>query len=444
MRVLVLFDHSFRFTSKLFYELAKRKDLEASLIYIPRPSYDKACKEFYKSVNQDVLNYYKASLAHFRSELRSLGYDLQVIRTDSPRSLLKYLLTKYKYDEVWLDKSYYAAETASFTALFDSLSVEFLERAFTDFKLRILNSDLLLYGRNIATYKQVSSAASHLLDAKQYPPEELAEMRAYVEFFLNNKLSFNYLPVEVPTDPHDFNVSEVPYNEEELKLSEAFTNDLRISQPSYIIHNSLVNYAPNRNKATGGTGISGILQHGAADPNYIVYSLILHYLECSPENINYLDLYAYIRQLLFRNKNIRLAQNAPNMCLLPKNLELICRSYLSAPAYTNLFLPQERPLPSEYEKLAEVFEEYLKTYHTLPNRARMFHASVVLTRQGCRPIDGIKYLLDLYNNYAYDGQSPNTYYSIIGSAEFSYGRILRYNPASTLAHLDSELFSLAL
>jgi deoxyribodipyrimidine photolyase len=184
------------------------------------------------------------------------------------------------------------------------------------------------------------------------------------------------------------------------------------------------NYDKTRDSYGGSIEASCFLHHGILDPVSIITNLIA---EKDPDKI-----YALLRQFAFREMSIRKARR--HGLNLSHSVDEWARAIMDDKSYQNIVDVTFEPENTVDELYAgRTNDEELnwvitraKADRWMPNRARMWFAGEAYYRLG-GGLHSLEALINFFDTYIDDGQSPNNYVNCASSLSLSYGRVVRLN-----------------
>ena len=206
------------------------------------------------------------------------------------------------------------------------------------------------------------------------------------------------------------------------------------------VESKIVTYHLSRCERDGSTKISKYLHHGLVDAPTIVSNI----LSLCPRFIqNDHPLVPLLRQLAFREISIRKART--RALSLTSNCDHWARSLLDEKSYRNLIESTHTERFSKRQLLEgstghKKLDEEIKLciqQRWMPNRARMWFAGEVYWGIG-GGIKSLEALVEFFNKYCDDAQSPNNWVSCVESMRMQYGKVMRFNEKRTFKLLSGQ------
>ena len=206
------------------------------------------------------------------------------------------------------------------------------------------------------------------------------------------------------------------------------------------VENRLVSYHETRNMRDGSLKISKFLHHGVIDgPSLIndILSVCPHFID--KEN----PMVPVLRQLAFREINIRKSR-IKNLSLT-SDAECWARALLDQKSFENLMTSEtEFNFTKEQLFAGETGDEILneeikrcKEERWIPNRIRMWLAGEVYWNTG-GGINSLKMLVEFFDRFCDDAQSPNNWVGCVESMKMQYGKVMRFNKKRTFRLISGK------
>jgi len=202
----------------------------------------------------------------------------------------------------------------------------------------------------------------------------------------------------------------------------------------------LVSYHETRNMRDGSLRISKFLHHGVLDGPKLISDI----LSVCPEFIDKENpMVPALRQLAFREINIRKSR-IKNLSLT-SDAESWARALLDQKSFENLMtLKTENNFTKEQLFAGETGDEtldeeikYCKKERWLPNRIRMWLAGEVYWNTG-GGIESLKMLVEFFDRFCDDAQSPNNWVGCTESMKMQYGKVMRFNKKRTFRLISGK------
>jgi len=384
MSCLIVLSHSFRINSRLFKK-ALTKHNKLAVVY-PSPWY-------FSSSEREVLKrgscqFHKKAINLFASDLKSkLGLDLFLIKSDRPKDIIVDILKENDIEEVFYDMPLFGP-----------------------------GSWIDMSGLDVTT-----------IDSDSHDPEciKMTAKSRWV-YWLKNKKSTTELNCE--------NVKGIKLNLPKVKPDKEKAENLReeITKLEKRFEQILPKYHQFRNHKEGSSLFSKYLHHGLIDANEIL-SGIINMLPGFIQKDH--PIVPFLRQMAFREISIR--KTRINDLSFKDPVELWAERLLDKKSYDNLITPFPGKFTREQFLSATtgntILDNELKRLiesKWAPNRIRMWLASQCYYGMG-GGIESLKTIIDLFNYYSDDGQSPNNYISCVSTMRMQYGKVMNYNTKRT-------------
>ena len=206
------------------------------------------------------------------------------------------------------------------------------------------------------------------------------------------------------------------------------------------VEGKITSYYLTRSERDGSTKISKYLHQGLIDGPELVSDI----LSLCPDFLpNKHPLVPLLRQLAFREISIRKARTKD--LSLTSSCEEWSRILLDEKSYRNL-VDAEHPQKFSKNQLLEgktgyeILDREIKSCiqnRWMPNRARMWFAGEVYWGIG-GGVKSLEALVEFFNKYCDDAQSPNNWVSCVESMRMQYGKVMRFNEKRTFKLLSGQ------
>ena len=388
---LIILNHTLRINSKIFRDALKSHTV-VTVVYVS-PWYNK--KEERKIIKAGDQTFYKMCINHFAYELQNkLDIPLYLLNSEEPWEVINQLMTERDFTSVYYDMPLFGSSNMS------------------------LPEDIVI------------------VDSDSYDPDctKMTAKSRWVYWSKNRKNNIIRDP-QVKICKH-FNLSlpvYKPKKEMYIELKE------EIDKVLARLNDIVPLYHKTRNHKEGSTRLSKYLHHGVIDAAEITCSLIAI---SSDFMTNDHPLVPLLRQLAFREISIRktrlknLTMETPikqwaEVLLDKKSYENLIKEF-PAKFTDDQFLSGETGiliLDNEINRLKE--EKWA------PNRIRMWLSSQCYYGLG-GGINSLITLINLFDMYSDDGQSPNNYISCVETMRLQYGKVMNYNTERTFRLINER------
>ena len=388
---LIVLSHSFRTNSRIFRE-AFKEPCEAAVVY-PSPWYwNKKERNLYSSSS---VSFHRSAINHFAESLRNnFGLSLYILKSPDPVLEIEDFCERFEIDSLYYDLPLFQKDRLEFS------------------KVNLVEIDSDSY-----------DPACTKMTAKSRWTYWVQNRHVIQEINPRKIKSFDSLGQVFTPDKQQY-----------VAMSE------KIDSAWARIQEKLVTYFMSRNERDGSTQISHFLHHGLIDGP----SLTSDILSLDPGFLGKGNpLIPILRQLAFRE--ICIAKARTKGLSLTSSPDDWAKTLLDEKSYNNL-------KASEHTKKftrKDLFEgktgndrldneiKLCKESRWMPNRARMWFAGEVYW--GCGGgIKSLEILVDFFNTFCDDAQSPNNWVSCVESMRMQYGKVMRFNEKRTFRLLSGE------
>lgn len=367
MKALVWLTHSFRVQSRIFSRGTSCN--EATFVYYSPHYYDEDMAIMHNNTTIDIDYWFRYSLSAFEMTARHGGYDIHFFKKEDPISHINSLIEKYKYDRVLIDKPVF-----NFPKFIDVTKI--------NAKIEFVDSDI--YDEN----------------CKELDVDKRVEwwIEKYKEYL--NEVSPMWLSRNCKIPSEDFTLLD-----EDGVLG--IMSEDRIVE-SYV--SRMENFTKTQKNLDGTFRISGHLQHGQVDGGALVLQILVASLY---DRLAKKDWHlAPLRQLAKREIAIIKARSF-NLQPYDDVLEW-AEHFLDKKSFYHLTESNHDKVFSRRELLngttgdpdVDKVVRKLKDELWLHQDLRKWLAIEVYWGMG-GGIEALEALLDLFNYYSMDGQSPN-------------------------------------
>lgn len=377
---LIILNHTLRINSRIFREALKNHE-SVTVVYVS-PWYNKSNEK--RIINSGDQSFFRGCLSYFSKELEEkLSIPLYLLKSKNPSQAIDKMLSTHKFDNVFYD--------------------------------------LPLFGNNTLSI----SKEMIVIDSDTYDPscEKMTAKSRWVYWSKNRSKNTacdpeikacNHLKLDLPVYKYD--------NLDHLEIKKEINSVL--SRLEVIIPK----YHKTRNHKEGSTKLSKYLHHGIIDAAEIIAGLF----NILPEFLdNTHPVVPLLRQLAFREICIRKSR-IKNLSM-EISIDDWAKTLLDQKSYQNLInefpgkFTRDQFLRGKTGILALDNEiKRLKEEKWMPNRIRMWVSSQCYYGLG-GGINSLETLIDLFNMYSDDGQSPNNYVCCVEAMRLQYGKVMNYN-----------------
>ena len=378
---LVVLTHTFRINSLIFRKALKEYD-SITVLYISPWYNSKKERQIIKSGSD---TFYKQTFNYFANELKEkLDIPLYVLKTELPGKAIDNIVNSHKITEVFYD--------------------------------------MPLFGKDV--WLKCNSPLS-VIDSDTYDPActKMTAKSRWVYWSKNRKNINVEKPQIKKCACKDINLPIFKANEKiAIKLKE------EIDKVQKRLEAVIPLYHKTRNHKEGSTRLSKYLHHGVIDSAELTAELI----KILP---NFIDkdhiIVPLLRQLAFREICIRKAR-IKNLSLENKPAEW-AKELLDSKSYDNLlkellgsFTREQFLSGTTGNKILDNTIKLGIKERWIPNRIRMWLSSQCFYGIG-GGINSLKTLIDFFDMYIEDAQSPNNYVCCVEEMRMQYGKVMNYN-----------------
>lgn len=393
-KCLIVLDHSFRLNS-LMIKFAFSTYKEISIVYVSNWYYDSNAKKLYTEFGS---SFFKETINYFAYKLeKKYGQSLYILKTKNPEKEIENFCIENKVDTVLYDKP--------------------------------------LFSKKINFSKNVNVLE---IDNDSYIPEcEKMTAKSRWTFWDRNRLSKDKVFIKEKDFSFYKPLGEKYYVNFEMAQNFGLILKNHLSSLKSIVEN----YSNTRNSRNGSTKISKYLHHGVIDSRELTHIILSQTsLGLTKEN-KYVPI---LRQLAFReicinkirSKNISLFEETKSICnkVLDKESINNLTNNLFDPVFTKEQLFNGN---TGLERLDREINLCIKN-RWMPNRARMWFAGECYWGLG-GGFKSLDVLIEFFNRYSEDAQSPNNIISCVESMRLKYGKVMRFNEQRTFKLLNDEV-----
>lgn len=391
VKSLVILSHSFRTNSRIFKRAVNESD-EVAVLY-PSPWYwNEAERDLYKNTCD---KFHKKAVNHFAYELkRDFGIDLHILKSSDPvRDIQSFCNTQ---------------------------------------GVGLVLYDLPLFGKDCLDFGDLEVQD---VDSDSYDPEcvRMTAKSRWTYWVQNRSVIKEIEPEKVKT----YECIGEKYKPDITSAKEVC---LEIDSLWKRVEKKLLTYFMSRNERDGSTRLSSYLHQGLIDgPKFISDILSLDPGYLAKGN----PLIPILRQLAFREICIR--KSRTRLLSLTASPDEWARSLLDEKSYSNLVEFSHKPKftkedlfeASTGQALLDKEIKLCQENRWMPNRARMWFAGEVYWGLG-GGIKSLEALVEFFNTYCDDAQSPNNWVSCVESMRMQYGKVMRFNEKRTFKLLSGE------
>jgi len=391
-KCLVVINHTFRINSRIFRHVLNHYD-NITVIYASPWYYDTCEREVINKGNQEL---FKETLNYFAAELlQKLSIPLYILKSDSPGNIIE----KIKRDNE-VDTVYY---------------------------------DMPLFG-NHSWIKFKSKPI--VIESDSYDPR-CGKMTAKSRWTYWSKNRHNNI-IQAPKIKHCESLElNMPVFTPDFKKHAEIKSD--IDNTFARLQNIIPDYHKTRNHKDGSTQLSKYLHHGVIDAAEIVSGL----LDITP---SFLEkdhpVVPLLRQLAFREMCIRKAR--VNNLTLSTPTKVWAETLIDKKSYESLLIEKDPQFSPEQFLTGKTGNELLDREikrlvedKWLPNRVRMWISSQCYYGLG-GGIKSLETLINLFDMYSDDGQSPNNYVCCVEAMRLQYGKVMNYNTERTFKLINGK------
>ena len=388
MKALVWLTHSFRSQSKLFSRACSHN--EVAFVYYSPYYYDDDFAIMSNSASTDQEYFFRYAYSLFHWVLGELGHEFYLFKKEDPISHINELIKKHGFDKVIIDKPLFNFPNSINTSLIDC-EIEFID------------SDI------------------YSIDCHELDP------RKRVDWWIENYIEYsNHVSsVEGATGIKLKGSSSFQMMGDEEAM------DLGTSDPTVPHFIQLMQEYYKTNEHNAGTfRLSGHLQHGIVDPGIVVYQILVA------------SLYDRISGETWHLKP--LLQMAKRELAIIRSRKIGLQPYDDVIGWAEIILDNEslvnltevefQPLFSKMELFEGItgdddldeIVEMMKTEGWLHHSLRKWISSKIYYGNG-GGVSSLETLIEFFNKFSVDGQSPSTMINCIESYKLVDGEIPKYD-----------------
>lgn len=349
-------------------------------------------KEIYSSFD---CSFHEKALSRFARELKDkTGLELHVIKSDTPSSDIASFCNTANVDQVYYD--------------------------------------IPLFGKDEINFEDVQVIK---VDSDSYDDccEKMTAKSRWVHWSKNRK-NVNYT-YEYKVEPY-----EAIGNKLSVSAYKADCLERELDQLWERLENNLVSYHRTRNMRDGSLRISKFLHHGVIDGPKLISDILS---VCSDFIDKENPMVPILRQLAFREINIRKSR-IKNLSLTSE-AECWARALLDQKSFDNLVISKTEKIFTKEQLFSgetgdKILDEEIrkcKKDRWLPNRIRMWLAGEVYWSTG-GGIESLKILVEFFDRFCDDAQSPNNWVGCTESMKMQYGKVMRFNKKRTFRLVSGQ------
>ena len=392
MSCLVVLNHSFRIDSRILKK-ALNGHSSVAVVY-PSPWY--YSKKERSILKKGSCKFHEKAINLFAADLNNkFGLDLYLIKSTNPADDIRSIVEENKISEVFYD--------------------------------------MPLFGKS--SWINMSDMQVSVIDSDSYDPEctKMTAKSRWV-YWLKNKKSTTEFKYK--------NVSCIELQLPKIKINEEKARRLResIHMLERRFECILAKYHITRNHKEGSSLFSRYLHHGLIDAGSILSGIINILPNFVQKNH---PVVPFLRQMAFREISIR--KTRINDLSFNNTIEEWAEKLLDRKSFNNLITPfSGRFTRTQFLSGTTGINSLDNEIHRLisekwsPNRVRMWLSSQCYYGIG-GGIDSLETIIDLFNYYSDDGQSPNNYISCISTMRMQYGKVMNYNTERTFKLVNDKI-----
>jgi deoxyribodipyrimidine photolyase len=389
---LIIIDHSFRTNSLIFHKALSAHD-KVCVLHVSSYYINDKFKNYYKNSNNGF--YYKILDDFSKQLLEKYSLKLRVLKSKSAEDIIEDFCLKEKVEKVFYDKPLFSEKL-----LFKKIKVEEID------------SDSY-----IDSCKKMTAKSRWIFWAKN----RLANSEVFCDY-RELKDFGNIGDIHITNDS---NAKEI--RNEVCNAYSRFKNKLTL-------------YHESRNEREGSTKLSKFLHHGLIDARvitHIILSLTDDFIEKDHPTI------PILRQLAFREisiekcrqKEIGLLDSAKEIS--EKILDKKSLDNLFNNEFDSVFTKEQFMNGNTNNQLLNREIKLCIENRWMPNRLRMWLSGECYWGIG-GGIKTLETLIEFFNKYSEDGQSPNNIISCTECMRMSYGKVMKYNEKRTFKLLADD------
>jgi len=381
---IVLISHSFRINSRIFKKAMT--DYSNFIVVYSSPWYWSKSEKNVLSKGDSSFHF--LTINHFSYELKDrYSSELYIIKEENPIPKIKQLFLETKADKILYD--------------------------------------MPLFGKS--SWLDLSDLPHEVIDSDTHDPQcEKMTAKSRWVYWSKNRIGCSTLPdlndelLKISLNNHK------PNKEKYLELNLEIKKDL--SRFSSLI----LDYGKQRNSRQGSSRLSKYLHHGLIDANELT-SKILSLVPGFIEKTN--PLVPFLRQLAFREICIRKARVRD--LSMNNTVEVWIEKSIDKKSVDNLKKEFDQKYTIKQMMTGTTGDEMLDfeiklaiKERWMANRARMWLSGEFYYCLG-GGLKSVEALIDFFNSFIEDGQSPNNYICCAEAMRLQYGKVMRYNRERT-------------
>ena len=393
-KCLIVLDHSFRLNS-LMLKFAFSTYDEVSIVFVSNWYYNKKAKSLY--LNKDT-SFFEESINYFSYKLnKKYNQNLFVLKSENPVDEIENFCIENNVDNIIYDLP--------------------------------LFSDKLKFTNKVSVIE---------IDNDSYIPE-CSKMTAKSRwtYWDNNRLKKDQVFVKEKNIVFYSSIGEkYKTNIKKAKETCIILKD-RLSKLKLIIEN----YSLKRNSRNGSSQLSKYLHHGIIDCRELTHAVLSQTKNKIEKDNKFIP---FLRQLAFREICIRKIR-LKNISLFD-NTKILCEKILDKTSLDNILNNNFNSVFTKedlfngntgIEKLDSEVNLCIKN-RWMPNRARMWFAGECYWGLG-GGTKSLEILIDFFNTFCDDAQSPNNIISCVESFRLQYGKVMKLNEKRTFSLLEENI-----
>lgn len=391
---LIVLTHTFRINSLIFRKALKKYD-NITVLYISSWYNSKKERKIIKKGND---GFYKQTINYLANQIdKELNIPLYVLKSNQPEKEIDNIVSKHNVSEVFYDMPLFGQ----------------------DVWLKC-NTDL------------------NIVDSDSYDPEciKMTAKSRWVYWSKNRK----NISIE---NPQIKKCKSLKINLPIIKINKKKATELQeeIQKVQTRLETIIPTYHKTRNHKEGSTRLSKYLHHGVIDAAELTHGLI----KILPDFIDKDNIIVpLLRQLAFREICIRKARTK-NLSLENKVSDW-AKKLLDTKSYENLL----NEFPGSFTRKQflsgttgnQILDNTIKLgikERWIPNRIRMWLSSQCFYGIG-GGINSLKTLIDFFDMYVEDAQSPNNYVCCVEAMRMQYGKVMNYNTKRSFKLINEKIF----
>lgn len=397
---IVVLDHSFRINSRVLAE-ASHSGLKLFIIYYSPYYHSEKLRSIYRDPRSNT-ELHRIALGSLSEDIHKLGGEVNLVLSGDPSEHLTQLAKDNpRVGAVYWDIPLFSPTWVPNDEELEALSVKVLPVCSDRF-----NPDIS---------RRTAKSLSYTWAGTQNE----------VEHSICKDVKFVKLDVDSATCPYSHADGLTYQNIRDHLVDCSLRN----------IHNRAGDYLRTRNAYGGSCEASCLLQHGMLDAPSIIHKLL--------QSQEFDVAFPLLRQFAFRELAIKKARrHGLNMqSSLDDWVDALMTDKSACNIRDNEFEPECTVEEFQSGNTPDVALNYVilraKNDRWMPNRARMWLAGEAYHMLG-GGLKSLQALVDFFDFFIDDGQSPNNYINCISALSLSYGRVVRLNREKAIKLLELE------